>query len=198
MQKIPTIFKRERQGRMYLATPEANPECQWVFAGEGIATDKIDGTCCAVIRGRLYARHCLKTGKPMPDGWRHWSGDPAQRTGHGWRPVGDGPEDRWHREALEGLGDLDECTCELIGPKIQGNPYRLERHQLKVHGSTLLEGHGLVFEQAPRTFDGLRKWLEKNRTEGIVWHHPDGRMAKVKRRDFGISWPARQKTTDEH
>ena len=25
--------------------------------------------------------------------------------------------------------------------------------------------------------------------EGIVWHHPDGRMAKIKRRDFGLSWP---------
>jgi hypothetical protein len=25
--------------------------------------------------------------------------------------------------------------------------------------------------------------------EGIVWHHQDGRMAKIKRRDFGYPWP---------
>ena len=25
--------------------------------------------------------------------------------------------------------------------------------------------------------------------EGIVWHHPDGRMVKIKRKDFGFKWP---------
>ena len=28
--------------------------------------------------------------------------------------------------------------------------------------------------------------------EGIVWHHPDGRMAKIKARDFGIQWPPKK------
>lgn len=38
---------------------------------------------------------------------------------------------------------------------------------------------------APRDHDGLRDWLLAHpQYEGLVWHHPDGRMAKLKRRDF--------------
>lgn len=38
--------------------------------------------------------------------------------------------------------------------------------------------------KAPRDWEGLREWLRDRPFEGIVWHHPDGRMAKLKRRDF--------------
>lgn len=40
------------------------------------------------------------------------------------------------------------------------------------------------------TFDGLREWLTSHPVEGLVFHHPDGRLAKIKRRDFGLRWPA--------
>jgi hypothetical protein len=37
----------------------------------------------------------------------------------------------------------------------------------------------------PRDLDGLRGWLLAHpQYEGIVWHHPDGRRAKLKHRDF--------------
>jgi hypothetical protein len=52
--------------------------------------------------------------------------------------------------------------------------------------------HGTAKPNAdPRTFDEIREWLDDPEFpfEGIVWHHPDGRMAKVKARDFGIRWP---------
>ena len=39
---------------------------------------------------------------------------------------------------------------------------------------------------APRDFDGLRIWLHGHPYEGIVWHHPDGRMVKIKGKDFGL------------
>ena len=39
------------------------------------------------------------------------------------------------------------------------------------------------------TFDGLHRWLCAHPVEGLVFHHPDGRMAKIKRRDYGLSWP---------
>jgi len=32
----------------------------------------------------------------------------------------------------------------------------------------------------------LKAWMTGRDVEGIVWHHPDGRMAKLKLRDFGI------------
>jgi hypothetical protein len=37
-----------------------------------------------------------------------------------------------------------------------------------------------------RSFEALKKYLELNDMEGIVFHHPDGRMAKIRKTDFGI------------
>lgn len=33
---------------------------------------------------------------------------------------------------------------------------------------------------------GLRSYLSAGVFEGIVWHHPDGRMVKIKAKDFGL------------
>ena len=35
-----------------------------------------------------------------------------------------------------------------------------------------------------REYDGLRDWLLAHDFEGIVWHDPNGRRAKLKKRDF--------------
>lgn len=34
--------------------------------------------------------------------------------------------------------------------------------------------------------DGIHAALEANPIEVIVFHHEDGRMAKIKKRDFGL------------
>jgi hypothetical protein len=72
-----------------------------------------------------------------------------------------------------------DSTYELVGPKIQGNPDGFAEHTLVPHGS------GDDFD-VERTYAGIRSFLEGNDWEGIVFHHPDGGMAKVKRRDFGL------------
>jgi len=41
------------------------------------------------------------------------------------------------------------------------------------------------YNDVPRTFDGIRGFLETMDIEGLVFHHPDGRMAKIKKRDYG-------------
>lgn len=66
----------------------------------------------------------------------------------------------------------------LCGPKINGNPEGCEAHGLLAHGAEHLDLY------SPLDFEYLRDWLSKTPFEGIVWHHPDGRMAKLKRRDF--------------
>ena len=38
-------------------------------------------------------------------------------------------------------------------------------------------------------YDDIREYLKRTPIEGIVYHGPDGRMAKIKRRDFAIGWP---------
>jgi hypothetical protein len=186
MKKIPSLFERDYTGTRQVFD-EVVPGCEWVIAGEGVATEKRDGTACAVINGKLHARYNRKRGKPAPEGWIPCEDAPDEQTGHwpGWVPVGDGPEHRWYREAWVGITQVDG-TFELLGPKIQGNPYHLVAHCLELHGIYLID------HPPDRTFNAIRAWLIEHPTvEGIVWHHSDGRMVKIKRRDFGLPWPPR-------
>ena len=73
---------------------------------------------------------------------------------------------------------------EALGPRIQGNPERYERHALV---RVVPFEPWLVLEGVPRDFDGLRAFLAALDVEGIVFHHPDGRKAKIKKRDFGLA-----------
>lgn len=181
MKKIPTIFLRDPEN-MKLVTSEPNPEAQWVFDGEGVATYKYDGTCCMMQGGVLYRRYELREGKKSPENFEvvdervDFSG---KKRWTGWVPVGDDPNDRYHREALENVGDIPDGTYELVGPKVQGNPERLTLHLLVPHDDAE------IYDDVTRTFEGLRAFLESFDGEGLVFHHPDGRMAKIKRRDYG-------------
>ncbi len=179
MQKIPTLFVRDAANKSRV-TAEVAEGCEWVIAGEGVATKKWDGTACLVVAGQLFKRMDWDAQKgPAPLAWVHHDYDPNQRSGHGWYPVGDGPEDWMHR--LAPLGGLADGTYELCGPKIGRNPEHLDDYRLLLHGDVVLD--------APRTYDALDAYLSHLDAEGIVWHHPDGRMAKIKRRDFGHRWP---------
>lgn len=201
MRKIISLFQRNYDGDR-LVRDEVVPGAEWVLAGEGTATRKWDGTCCMVRDGKLYKRYDAKQGKQPPAGF-----EPAQdadpTTGHwpGWLPVGDGPEDRWHREArerghaiAEGAGsfgrvvDLTDGTYELCGPKVQGNPDGFTGHYLVRHGEAALP-------DAPRDYAGLKAYLADRDIEGIVWHHPDGRMVKIKAKDFGIRRGAKREAS---
>lgn len=190
MKKMPCLFVREFEDRgSFTITKNVAPGCEWVLAGEGIATRKWDGTACMVSGGRLYRRYDAKkdrkTGqyKAPPTGALPCS-DPDPTTGHWphWVPVGDEPESRWHREAWErGGGAFSDGTYELVGPAVNGNAERLDGHALIRHG-------GAALQEAPRDFDGLRSLLTEAQMEGIVFHHPDGRMCKIRRNDFGLPW----------
>lgn len=188
MQKIISVFQRNYETDCRIRD-EVVPGADWVLAGEGLATRKFDGTCCLVRDGKLYRRYDAKKGKTPPAEFEPAQKDSDPITGHwpGWIPVGDGDNDRWHREAwnidLENGETPADGTYELIGPKIQGNAENMVNHVLVKHGAWII---GPV----DRTFDGIRKYLEwATMVEGIVFHHPDGRMAKVKRKDYGLPWP---------
>lgn len=188
MQKIPTLFIRDMTTK--LVTPLVTPGCEWVIDGEGVATEKIDGTCCMVRDGKLYKRYDAKQGRTPPEGFEPAQDTADEHTGHwpGWLLVGNGPGDQWHREAWRHNDgeNLRDGTYELVGPKVQGNPYDLKVHHLAPHGGDTIEIRRL-------TFDTLRNYLDANdEIEGIVWHHPDGRKAKLKRRDFGLAWPVKE------
>lgn len=182
MKKIPTIFERDWNGDRSRVIDKPHPDCGWVFAGEGVATRKLDGTCCMVRGNRLFKRRELKQGQIAPDGFEPVGSDEETGKTVGWIRVGEGPEDRWHREAWTGCDHWRDGTYELIGKNVQGDPERSRFHLLIRHGC----GPAGPIRDVPRDFDGLRTFLTGRDIEGIVWHHPDGRMAKIKLRDFGL------------
>jgi hypothetical protein len=180
MQKIPTIFKRDWAGDRSRVLNAVNPDCEWVFAGEGVTTRKLDGTCCMIRDGKLYKRRELRRGDKVPMLFEQVGFDPDTGKSVGWVPCDIGLGDKWHMAAFYKQSEWPNGTYELVGPKVQGNHEHWLSHDLIAHGS-------ITEDDVPRTFDELREWLANKDIEGIVFHHPDGRMAKIKLRDFGLS-----------
>jgi hypothetical protein len=180
MRKIPTLFVRDftepSNGRY--VTEEVTPGCEWVLAGEGVPTRKYDGTCTYFDGERWWARREVKQGKTPPPNWVPLEADTTTGKTVGWEPMAQSAFAKYHAEALADMPDeITPGTYELIGPKVNGNPEQLHHHWLMSHAdATVLD--------APRDFEGLAKHLADFEHEGIVWHHPDGRMAKIKVRDF--------------
>jgi hypothetical protein len=188
MKKIPTIFERDWDGDRSRVLDQVHPGCEWVFAGEGVATRKIDGTSCMIRGGVLFKRREIKVGQPEPDEFQKIDRDNETGKVVGWVLVSEtDPDDARHREGFTALGpEKRGGTYELIGPKVQGNPERAGHHMLIRHGEDIA---GPLVSPFDRTFDGIKEFLENCNIEGIVFHHSDGRMAKIKGRDFGIRRP---------
>ncbi len=195
MRKIPTLFVRDEQDRRYV-TSTVSPGCEWVLAGEGEATRKYDGTCCMFDGERWWARREVKPGKVDPPGFWLLAVDEVTGKRMGWVPMAFSAWQRWHDEAVEGIdpsdGAIQPGTYELCGPKINGNPEDVACHILVRHSSAERAGWVGIrplpgFAGAPRTVSIIQYDLQalgEVGWEGIVWHHPDGRLAKLKARDF--------------
>lgn len=180
MKKISTLFKKDPSdlGRVI---EEYNTENIWVTNSNVKATRKFDGTACAIINGKLYKRYDVKKGKTVPVGAIPCQ-DSDEITGHWPHWVKCDRNDnsnKYHFEAFDGVpGKIDDGTFELCGPKIQGNPENFSYHILVRHG----------YEELPKmvNYDNIKEYLTTKDIEGIVYHHPDGRMCKIRKSDFGI------------
>jgi len=179
MKKIPSLFARNHETNG-LVRNEITPGCEWVIAGEGIATRKYDGACCMFRAGVFYKRRTLRLGDRAPVDFEPATEfDLATGLQQGWVPVSpDAPEDCYFREVA--LEPLPDGTYELCGPMIQSNPEKFDVRVLVPHGKDFLS-------YCPRDFRGLMDYLRGRDIEGVVWWHPDGRMAKLKGTDFGRS-----------
>jgi hypothetical protein len=162
--------------------------------GKAIATQKLDGSACAVINGELYKRYDAKKGKTAPEGaiacqeadfitghHPHWIKCDITRK-----------EDKYFLEGFNTLvesGKVEDGTYELIGEKVRSNPENIKGHLLVKHGNKILGLESL-------DFDFIKSFLSNadNDIEGIVLHHiADNRMCKIRKSDFGI----RRKTVKE-
>jgi len=186
MEKIPTIFERDWEGDRSRVLNQPVPECDWVFEGFGVPTRKYDGTCVMFDGHAWWARREIKEGKSPPPNFVFLSHDDQTMKTVGWEPIDQSPFYKYWIEAMDNrravpeAGDFFAGTHELIGPKINGNPECAPNH--------VLIPHALANEvMCPtRTFEAIRAVLEGRPIEGIVFHNADGRMGKVKKRDFGL------------
>jgi len=186
MEKIPTMFDR---GPDFKVVDQIRAGCEWVLEGEGVATEKLDGTnirltirngeCVRVEKRRNPTK--LQKSKGIIDGW-YVDADPYAN------------EDKWIFVAVKDTEFArwpdGEHPSEAMGPSIQGNPLGLEKHVCVPFNIDVPS-----YDATPRSFSGLREFLASlesryspnHLAEGIVFHHPDGRRAKIKRRDFAAT-----------
>lgn len=192
MKKIPTLFERKFKNHSVIEVlPNVTKGMEWVLEGEGDATIKIDGSCCALINNELYKRYDAKRGKPIPKGAIKCQEDPDPITGHFpcWVKCDRSkPDDKWFWSAYDnfvstletGLNDNIDGTYEAIGKHFQGNPYNMEFDTLVRHGRDIVD--------VPRSFEGIRDWLWVHKVEGIVFWKDGVPQCKIKRSDFGFEW----------
>ena len=194
VKKIPTLFEREfKDHNVIKILPKVHPGMEWVLEGEGIATVKYDGSCCAVIDGEYYKRYDCKKGKIPPEGFIPCC-EPDSITGHwpGWVKVDEkNPSDKWFVTAyemtvmLENYGmKLSDGTYEAVGRCFQNNPYNFTSNKLIKHGKEIVE--------VERTFDGIKKYLSEHEIEGLVFWKDGIPQCKIKRSDFGFEWPVKE------
>lgn len=188
MKKIPTLFEREFfDDHTALTKPVVTPGMEWVLNGEGIATVKFDGSCCAIIDGEFYRRYDAKHGKPVPEGAIKCQEEADPITGHlpCWVKCDrNNPADKWFWAAYDRakrLVELSDSTYEAIGKHFQGNPYNLDWDFLTRHGTAVVE--------VERSYNGIREWLENNPDkEGLVFWKDGEPKCKIRRKDFGFEW----------
>lgn len=188
MKKIPTLFERVyADNEVAGLLPNVTPGMEWVLEGGGVATVKLDGSCCAVLGGEFYRRYDAKPGRKAPEGALKCQEKPDPVTGHfpHWVKCNrDNPDDKWFWAAYDSYvnvhGEPENGTYEALGKHFLSNPYRMEGETLEPHGRQVVE--------VERTFEGLREWLSGHYVEGLVFWKDGQPQCKLKRSDFGFQW----------
>jgi len=188
MNKIKTIFKRDWEGNKKVINEyieEINSEA--LLGLYATATEKLDGTNVRItVRNHIPVRVEKRrnpSGEQKLDGIEEpWYID-ADKSNSSDKWIFDGIKNTDFSGIMDG-----EWSGELIGKNIQGNPLKLSNNRIVFF--TLDQAP--IFENVPITYEGLKEWLPKQKSkygndcgiEGIVWHLVDGRMYKIKVKDF--------------
>ena len=186
MKKISTIFDRNWESNRKV---NSKLIVDFNFA-EAIATEKLDGmnirltirsgTVVRVEKRRNPNKLQKQAGISEP-----WYVDANEQDS----------QDKWIFDAVKNTdlsGVIDgEWPAEAIGKNIQGNPLNLDHNQVFLFSLPDWRAK-ITLPDAPVRFDEIMEYLAEQKSligndslmEGIVWHHPNGKMVKIKRKDF--------------
>lgn len=196
MPKLHSPFVRKEIDGDYVVTPEVNDGFEWVFkeAKKVRAIEKLHGTNVSVVikNGNITSVFNRKTRiKPYTKSKQSITKGILNSIKRGYLELEDG---QWFGE--------------VIGPKINGNPHNLKKHYwipFKKYCLKHLEYKS--YGEHPTDFDSLSDWFKNTLfslfhskwhgtsldeasvsngvfCEGIVFWHPDGRLAKLRRDMF--------------
>lgn len=180
-----------RNPEVYLVVNRVNPGFEWVFDDpDTFAVEKLDGTNVKILteKGRLIAvQNRLNVI------------DPLQIIGGKTFLV----EGILNSVAKGYVKPDGEQAGEIIGPKLQGNPYKLDLHQWYPFEKAMTDLRYKSFHEHERTFENWSGWFkdflfsrlytklaskrgasDQVMAEGVVFYN-------LKRRDLGQSWRAK-------
>lgn len=188
MPKLESPFVRE--GEKYLVTNQVNPGYEWVFEDpDTICTEKLDGTDVSII---------IRNGE-IERIWNRENTIPIWANDKGTRYIIDGLMHSYERGYVNRLAN-GQWFGELIGPKVGGNKYKLDRHlwlpfQTYVWETLRYKSWG----KYPKTYQAISDWFQNDifslfmrqregelmSPEGVVFVNPKtGAMAKLRRDMF--------------
>lgn len=184
MPKLHSPFMRAHNGAgEYCVTPEIAKGYEWVFDDPTVfAIEKLHGTNVSI-----YIQDGVIMGV-----WNRKTHIPFFNRGKA--EIIDGVREAYARKYTDMLPD-GQHFGELIGKKYHKNPYKIDGHVWVPFARLQNTCKYRTWGEYPKTFDTISKWfrvltpLYGRRTgsefvEGIVFTHPDGRMAKLRRDMF--------------
>lgn len=145
-----------REPEVYLVTEQVNPGYEWVFDDpDTIAVEKLDGTNVKLKteNGRLIA---LQNRKNVLDPLQILKGKAF---------IIEGIFQSIQKGYVE---DNKEQVGELIGPKLQGNPYQLQNHEWYPFEKSIKHLRYKSFNEHERSFANFSIWF-KNHLKSL--HH---------------------------
>ncbi|MFH1275817.1 MAG: RNA ligase family protein [Candidatus Woesearchaeota archaeon] len=188
MPKLESPFVRKMVENNYLVTNEIVKGMEWVFEDESVmAIEKLHGTNVSiVIQEGVVTQIYNRTER-------------IQFINKNKRWITEGILTSKGKGYLEFLGD-GQHFGELIGPKVNANPYKLTEH-IWIPFTAYAQKH-LRYKswgKYPKDFETISEWFKElmplftmkrgdkeGFVEGVVFTHPDGRMAKLRKDMF--SW----------
>lgn len=188
VRKMPALFIIDRVNNV--GTEEINPNSEWIFTEPATATIKRDGTNITVMSdGSVWARRAVKKGKTAPQNFILAETDPITGHSFGIEPMDQSSFKKFILEAIENFVDeLIPGTFELVGPKIQGNPEKFDKHILIPHGTEVATEIPDMTEINPTEAHSILKAIFTDfRTrgiEGVVWAGSEGKRVKLRVKDF--------------
>jgi len=191
--KLESPFIRKVINGKYVVTSEINSDYTWIFEKGVKAVDKIDGTnVCIRIKDGKIQRVFNRTTEKF---------------------IFSVTQTKWEGACMEGIAKAiqrewlkfedGDYYGELIGEIFNGNRHQIQGH-LFVPFDYLKEKchwHSWINDKYPKDFETISEWFKELpslfnqrlkfpeiKAEGLVFYHPDGRMAKIRRDMFEWSY----------